>query len=50
MPEVTFREAQKRYRRAFVPVMVIYAIAVFGGSYLLKQFETPPTWLSPSSR
>lgn len=46
MPDVTFREAQKRYRRAFFPVMVVYAVAVFGGSYLLKQFETPPTWLS----
>ena len=46
MPEVTFREANKRYRRAFIPVMVVYTIAVFGGSYLLKQFETPPTWLS----
>lgn len=46
MPEVTFREANKRYRRAFIPVMVIYAVVVFGGSYLLKQFETPPTWLS----
>ena len=46
MPEVTFREANKRYRRAFIPVMVVYTVAVFGGSYLLKQFETPPTWLS----
>ena len=46
MSQVTFREANKRYRRAFIPVMVIYTIAVFGGSYLLKQFETPPTWLS----
>ena len=46
MAEVTFREANKRYRRAFIPVMVVYTIAVFGGSYLLKQFETPPTWLA----
>ncbi|SRR5690606_29485206 len=46
MAQVTFREANKRYRRAFIPVMVVYAIAVFGGSYMLKQFEAPPTWLS----
>ena len=46
MAEVTFREANKRDRRAFIPVMVVYTIAVFGGSYLLKQFETPPTWLA----
>ncbi|MDP3491554.1 MAG: hypothetical protein Q8R82_00450 [Hyphomonadaceae bacterium] len=46
MAEVTFREANKRYRRAFIPVMAFYTVAVFGGSYLLKQFETPPMWLS----
>lgn len=46
MAEVTFREANKRYRRAFIPVMAVYTVAVFGGSYLLKQFETPPTWLA----
>jgi len=46
MAQLTFRKANKRYRRAFIPAMVVYTIAVFGGSFLLKQFETPPTWLS----
>ncbi len=46
MPEVTFREANKRYRRAFIPVMVIYAIVVFAGAFGLKLFETPPLWAS----
>ena len=46
MAQLTFREANKRYRRAFIPAMVVYTVAVFGGSFLLKQFETPPTWLS----
>ena len=46
MAEVTFREANKRYRRAFVPAIVAYSIAAFAGTYLLKQFETPPTWLA----
>jgi len=46
MNQLTFREANKRYRRAFIPTMVVYAVVVFGGSYMLKQFETPPIWLS----
>ena len=42
----SFSQAQKRYKRAFIPVMVFYVVACFGGSYLRAQYETPPDWLS----
>ena len=46
MPEVTYREANRRYRRGFIPAMVVYAIIVFAGAFGLKAIDNPPVWLS----
>jgi len=46
MPKVTFREANRRYRRGLIPAVVLYAIAAFAGSFWIKTFETPPLWVS----
>ncbi len=39
---VTYREANRRYRRAYWPVIVVYAAAAIGGALLVKQ--NPPMW------
>jgi hypothetical protein len=44
MANVTFKEANRRYRRLFIPAMVVYAIVVFAGAFWLKAFEEPPMW------
>lgn len=48
MQKVTFKEARKRYLRLFWPVMGFYVLAVLGGSYLSRQYETTPLWLGVS--
>jgi hypothetical protein len=40
--QITYREANRRYRRAFWPVILFYAVACIGGALLVKQ--NPPTW------
>ena len=32
--------------RLFWPLMVVYIVAVVGGSYALSQYEPEPTWLA----
>jgi hypothetical protein len=46
MPEVTYRDANRRYRRGFVPAMVVYAIVVFAAAFGWKAFDEPPVWVS----
>ena len=46
MPEVTYREANRRYRRGFIPAMAVYAVVVFAGAFGLKAMDSPPVWLS----
>jgi cytochrome bd-type quinol oxidase subunit 2 len=46
MAEVTFREANKRYRRLFWPVMIFYTVFCFAGSFLIKGMDDPPKWIS----
>ncbi len=38
--------ANKRYRRDFALTMVVYIVAVIGGAFFLKTFDTPPVWVS----
>jgi hypothetical protein len=40
--QITYREANRRYRRAFWPVILLYAVACIGGALLVKQ--NPPMW------
>ena len=39
---ITYREANRRYRRAYWPVIFLYAAASIGGALLVKQ--NPPMW------
>ena len=46
VPKVTFREAHRRYRRVFWPVMIFYSVFCFVGPMVLAAFEGgPPKWL-----
>lgn len=45
MSEVTYKEANKRYRRAFIPVMAVYVSACFAGPLALKAMGNPPEWV-----
>jgi len=40
--QITYREANRRYRRAYWPVIFVYAAAAIGGALLVKQ--NPPMW------
>ena len=40
--QITYREANRRYRRAYWPVVFLYAAAAIGGALLVKQ--NPPMW------
>jgi hypothetical protein len=42
MPKITFKESNRRYLRAFVPVMVFYAVFCFAGPALLEKAGHPP--------
>jgi hypothetical protein len=42
MADVTFREANRRYLRVFVPTMVFYSVACFVGPALLRSLDDPP--------
>lgn len=45
MPSITFKEAQRRYQKAFAPVMVFYVIFCFAGPMLLNAMIEPPLWV-----
>jgi len=45
MPSITFKDAQRRYQKAFAPVMVFYVIFCFAGPVLLQSMLEPPLWV-----
>lgn len=46
MSEITFRGANRRYRRMFFPVMAFYVVFCFVGPMLMVAYRgEPPTWL-----
>ncbi len=45
MNNVSFRQANRRYLRVFLPVMVLYGILCFAGPYYLASLDAPATWL-----
>jgi hypothetical protein len=46
MPEVSFQDAARRYRRLFWPAMIVYAVVCIGGALLIKAMDHPAPWLS----
>jgi hypothetical protein len=42
MPKITFKESNRRYLRAFVPVMIFYSVFCFAGPALLEKAGNPP--------
>ena len=42
--EITFKAANRRYRRAFIPVMAFYCVFCFVGPALMRAFDGS-TWL-----
>lgn len=42
MPPITYKESNRRYRRAFVPVMIFYSLFCFAGPALLGRLDEPP--------
>ena len=42
MPSITFKDAQRRYQKAFVPVMLFYVMFCFAGPMLLNAMIDPP--------
>jgi len=42
MRTTNFREANRRYLRVFVPVMILYCLLCFGGPMLFLDMENPP--------
>ncbi len=45
MAEQTFKSANRRYFRGFVPLMVSYLIIILAGSFYLKSLDIEPLWL-----
>jgi cytochrome bd-type quinol oxidase subunit 2 len=45
MPDVTFREANRRYKRAYWPVMIFYALFCFAGAAAYAFMDDPPKWI-----
>lgn len=43
MAQVTYREANRRYNRAYWPVIGLYAVTCIGGALLIKH-GSPPEW------
>lgn len=46
MAELGFREAARRYRRLFWPMMVLYVVLCIGGALIHKSMDQPAPWLS----
>ena len=45
MTHISYKEANRRYRRLFMPVMALYVILCIGGAFLVGRLDTPPDWL-----
>lgn len=41
---MTPREADRRFRRTFLPAMLFYSIFCFAGPMLLQKMSAPPIW------
>lgn len=48
MTKSTYKTARRRYRRANIVLMVLYVIAISGGTFYLKTLEVEPLWLQIS--
>ena len=46
MTQFTQKQAMRRYLSRFALAMSLYVIGLIGGTFVWKQFETPPIWLS----
>lgn len=46
MAEITFKQANARYRRLFFPIMGLYAVICIGGALLFKAWTEPPAWFA----
>ncbi|MGD2133532.1 MAG: hypothetical protein PVI23_12125 [Maricaulaceae bacterium] len=44
MTEITYTQANKRYRAVFTPLIIIYGVLCFVGPILFTQFGEPPLW------
>ena len=47
MTPVGYKRANRRYLAVFVPVMVLYCLALFAGIFITQRLDAPPGWLSP---
>ena len=46
MEEITFKGANRRYRRLFFPVMAFYVVFCFAGPLVMVAYKgAPPVWL-----
>jgi hypothetical protein len=46
MEEITYKGANRRYRRMFIPVMAFYVVFSFAGPAVMLAYRGyPPTWL-----
>ncbi len=45
MAQVTFREANRRYRRSYWPLIALYGVVCLGGAFLIKATDAP-RWLA----
>ncbi len=45
MTQQTYKTARRRYKRTSIALMVVYAVAIFGGTLYLKMLEVEPLWL-----
>lgn len=48
MPERSYREANRRYRRVFIPTMIVYALLALGGAFVLRALHEAPVWMAAS--
>ncbi|MEO0465559.1 MAG: hypothetical protein AAF216_03375 [Pseudomonadota bacterium] len=46
MAKQGFITAKRRYMRALWPLVIVYLVAVFSGSWMLRQYDDPPVGLA----
>ncbi len=44
MTKITFKQANRRYLRLFVPLMIFYSVFCFAGPIMLRAMGEPPKW------
>lgn len=45
MPQVTQKQALRRYMTFFMPLMMLYLVGLLGSVMLLKHYTDPPLWM-----